>query len=118
MCFGRVLNEDKTLDSYEITNGTTVFVIKKTNLINPKEKTMESEPKEEPKEMKLKINQSDIQHMVIALKTALMDSKFRQMLDNLSEAEHRENLMAVTPGLREDPTTLGLFNRSFLLFLY
>ena len=107
MCFGRVLNEDKSLDFYEITNGTTVSVINKTNLINPKEKTIKLET--ESKESKQKINQSDIQHMVIALKTALMDSSFRQMLDKLSEPEFRENLIAVTPGLREDPTTLGQF---------
>jgi hypothetical protein len=50
--------------------------------------------------------------MVIALRTALMNSSFRSILDKLSESEARENLMAVTPGLREDPTTFG--NESLL----
>ena len=48
--------------------------------------------------------------MVIALKTALMNSGFRQMLDKLSEPEFRDNLIAVTPGLGEDATALGSLN--------
>jgi len=32
------------------------------------------------------------------------------MLDKLSEPEFRENLMAVTPGLREDPITFGEYS--------
>ena len=33
MCFGSILVSDKSLDFYEITNGTTVWVINKTYLI-------------------------------------------------------------------------------------
>ena len=100
MCFGRVLSPESTLDSYEITNGTTVWVINKTNLLRPKEKTKPEVNKD--------ITQSDVQNMVIALKTALMDSAFRQFLDKLSEPEFKENFFDSTPGLREDPTAFGM----------
>jgi hypothetical protein len=106
MCFGRVLTSDKTLEWYGIKNGTTIFMLNKINydyLVDNQTKDKSNKEKAN----KEKASQSDIQHMVIALRTALMNSSFRSILDKLSESEARENLMAVTPGLREDPITFG-----------
>jgi hypothetical protein len=110
MCFGRVLTSDKTLEWYGVRNGTTIFVLKKINY----DYLIDNQTKD--KSNKEKAPQSDIQNMVIALRTALMNSSFRSILDKLSESEARENLMAVTPGLREDPITFG--NESLLILLY
>lgn len=96
---------DKSLDSYGIANGTTVWVIDKTNLVIDETSAANKEP--EPV-IKTKISQSEIQNMVIALKTALMNPGFRPMLDKLNDPEFRDTLMSVTPGLREDNTALGL----------
>ncbi|CAG2180462.1 unnamed protein product [Oppiella nova] len=103
MCFGRILSSDQMLDSYGVKEGTTVFVLNKTDL-----SAFEDNSDTEPMDTRPAICQSDIQHMVIALRTALMDNSFRQMLEKLSEPEFRENLMAVTPGLREDTTAFAI----------
>lgn len=118
MCFGRILlSIDKTLDFYGITNGTTIFVMKKLSMItsgdNSNQLTTNSDIS--GNQSKPKYSQFDIQNMVIALRTALMNPLFRNMLDKLSETEARENLMAVTPGLREDVTTFAILQDADLL---
>lgn len=112
MCFGRILVPNKTLDSYGIRSGTTVFVLNKISLCfdNLTNKSINTNNSNNEKTNKGKALHSDIHHMVIALRTALMNASFRNILDKLSESESRENLMAVTPGLREDPITFGLFS--------
>lgn len=109
MCFGKILMNNKTLEWYGIRNGSTIFVLNKICFI---ERNIESNNE---MTVKVKPNQSEIQHMVIALRTALMNASFRSMLDKLSEDESRENLMAVTPGLREDPTVFAILQDPDLL---
>ena len=43
-----------------------------------------------------------------------MNPSFRNILDKLNDNDVRENLMAVTPGLREDQVTIGMINIKYL----
>ncbi|XP_054153133.1 ubiquitin-like protein 7 [Oppia nitens] len=111
ICFGQLLTADQILNSYGIKNGTIVYVINKTHL-NP---TTNSPTNSQSMDTKTPTNHSEIHQMIIALRMALPNPKFRQMLDKLSETEFRENLIAVTPGLREDPTTFAILQDMDLL---
>ncbi|CAG2120530.1 unnamed protein product, partial [Medioppia subpectinata] len=67
MCFGRILSPDERLDSYGITNGTTVFVLNKTDFSAFADKS-----DTEAMDTRPTVSAADVQHMVIALRTALI----------------------------------------------
>ena len=56
--------------------------------------------------------------MCIALKSALLNPMFRKVLENLTDPEKQENLMAVNPELRSDPTLFGILSDLDLLNAY
>lgn len=93
-CYGHCLNGDKTLDSFGIKNGSTIFVLQR----RPE------------KQLPLPVAKEDINKSIIAAKTAMMSPHFRSFLAKLHEPEFRANLCAVTPGLCENEITFGANN--------
>ncbi|XP_023226211.1 ubiquitin-like protein 7 [Centruroides sculpturatus] len=94
VCLGKCLKPEDTLESYGIKHGMTIHVLPKQH----------SEPA--PKSSGL--SQEEIQQLVIALRTALMNPAFRTMIQQLSKPEVMENIIAATPGLADDPIAIGL----------
>lgn len=103
ICLGKCLKPEDTLESYGIKHGMTIHVLPKQN----------SEPV--PKSSGL--TENEIQQLVIALRTALINPAFRTMLQQLSKPEVMENIIAATPGLSEDPIALAMLQDPDLLLL-
>lgn len=64
-------------------------------------------PEEKKKNAASSILPTKYHGMCIALKSALHNSGFRQILENICEFEKRQNLLVVNPELRVDPSMLG-----------
>lgn len=103
VCLGKCLKSEDTLESYGIKHGMTIHVLPKQH----------SEPA--PKSSGL--SQEEIQQLVIALRTALMNPAFRTMIQQLSKPEVMENIIAATPGLADDPVALAMLQDPDLLLL-
>ncbi|RWS03150.1 ubiquitin-like protein 7 [Dinothrombium tinctorium] len=112
ICFGKILKPEKQLSNYGIRNGTVIYVLKKF----VDEEKLKKEARDETGK-KPKLDQTEINRMVIALRTALIIPSFRNMLDKLHEKEFRENLMACTPALRNDPIAFAILQDADLLTL-
>ena len=104
--YGRILNPAQTLAYYGIRSSSVVYVFRKRNtenLIRRRDPAAAAEQASaEP------MSQSEVHRIVVALRTALVNPEFRKIIDRLSEREHQENLMSVTPGLREDPIAMAI----------
>jgi len=94
--YGRVLVPGKTLGFYGIRASSVVFVFDR----KPKDNTQATSV--EP------IDQEEAHRIVVALRTALVNPAFRNVIEKLKEKEHQDNLIAVTPGLAEDQTALSI----------
>lgn len=87
------------MDSYGIENGTILYLLKKVS---------KDELKHSGQDETEEINLSTLnQGMCISLKSALLNSSFRQVIENLSDFENRENLMTVSKELKNDPSLFG-----------
>lgn len=58
---------------------------------------------------------TQVQEGCVAVKSALISAVFRKVLDGLSDIEKRENLMAINPELRNDPTLFGILTDDTLM---
>ncbi|RWS20501.1 hypothetical protein B4U80_00525 [Leptotrombidium deliense] len=110
ICFGRHLKAEKQLSAFGIRSGCTVYVFP----VDSKRKDVIVDKGKKPK---LDQNQTEINQMVVALRTALMNSSFRNMLKKLYEKEYRDNLIACTPSLKNDPTAVAILQDPDLLTL-
>ena len=103
ICLGKTLDFTKSLDSCGIKNGFIVYLIKRKENDFKQPQTPISSQQENSQDYFSQRNQE----MCIALKNALLNPLFRKVLENVSEFEKRENLIAVNPELRSDPTLFG-----------
>lgn len=110
VCYGRILNRDKTLACYGIRSSSVLYVFKKRNTEVLKIKKPEQSLAEKP-------NQQEVHRIVVALRTALVNPDFRKVIDRLSEKESQDNLKSVTPGLAEDPIAMAILQNFDLLTL-
>jgi hypothetical protein len=94
--YGRFLQRGKTLGYYGVRSSSVIFVHKK----RPKRKITSTEIHP--------VDQTEAHRIVVALRTALVNPDFRNIIDKLKEKEAQENLMAVTPGLGDDPTAMAI----------
>ena len=95
--YGRVLQPGNTLGHYGIRSSSVIIVYNKR-----------PEPKEEENTPSVPVDQEEAHRIVVALRTALVNPDFRNVIEKLKEREAQDNLMAVTPGLSEDPTALAI----------
>lgn len=58
---------------------------------------------------------TQVQEGCVAVKSALINAHFRKVLDGLADIEKRENLMAINPELRNDPTLFGILTDDTLM---
>lgn len=58
---------------------------------------------------------TQVQEGCVAVKSALINAHFRKVLDGLADIEKRENLMAINPELRDDPTLFGILTDDTLV---
>ncbi|KAI2811283.1 Ubiquitin-like protein 7 [Blomia tropicalis] len=115
-CFGNTLDSTKSLDSYGINNGIIVYLTKKKEPTF-KEPTSVVKPTQNKEKDSSALSHQN-QEMCIALKSALLNPMFRKVLENLTDPEKQENLMAVNPELRSDPTLFGILSDLDLLNAY
>lgn len=100
--FGKQLKAKGQLSNYGIKTGANLFVLAK-----------QPETNDASKDRKSKIDQAELQKMMVAIRTALVNSNFRLMLNRLYDKEFRENIVACTPSLRENIVAFCM--HSFLL---
>ncbi|KAH7640793.1 uncharacterized protein LOC124495856 [Dermatophagoides farinae] len=125
VCFGKLLDSSKTLDFYGIENGTMLYLLKKkTTALNHLVDSKDSQKSNIVETNNISSAHSSFaftteqQGQCIALKSALLNSAFRQVIENLSDFDNRENLMTVNHELRNDPSLFGVLSDSELLHAY
>ena len=96
--FGRVLKPNNQLSNYGIKTGACLFVLPGQLAVEPAEASKNQKPKIEPEEL---------QKMMIAIRTALQNQNFRTMLSKVYDRDFRDNIIACTPGLRENIVAFG-----------
>lgn len=112
VCFGKKLKEEKPLTHYGIKSNATVHLFLKSAEERSADKKVDENP---GREKKAKVDQKEMHNMVVASKTALNNSSFRQMLTRLHENDFRNNLIQCTPGLRDDPIAIAALHDHELL---
>ncbi|OTF72989.1 hypothetical protein BLA29_004787 [Euroglyphus maynei] len=128
VCFGKLLDFSKTLDFYGIENGTMLYLLKKKStdviLLDGGKNSQKSNADETASNVSSSSQPfhhnftTEQQGQCIALKSALLNSSFRQVIENLSDFDNRENLMTVNHELRNDPSLFGVLSDSELLHAY
>lgn len=118
----------KTLDFYGIENGTMLYLLKKKStdviLLDGGKNSLKSNADETASNVSSSSQPfhhnftTEQQGQCIALKSALLNSSFRQVIENLSDFDNRENLMTVNHELRNDPSLFGVLSDSELLHAY
>lgn len=116
----------KTLDFYGIENGTMLYLLKKKSTTNSAESEKNLQKSDKPNDNGDVSNNpsssftltTEQQGQCIALKSALLNPSFRQVIENLSDFDNRENLMTVNQELRNDPSLFGVLSDSELLHAY
>lgn len=111
VAFGRILKPENNLAHYGVRSSSVVYVFKKRNVQHLIRRRDPSAPPAEP------MTESEVHRIVVALRTALVNPDFKKIIDRLSEREQQENLMSVTPGLREDPVAMAILQDFELLNL-
>ncbi|KAF7494809.1 hypothetical protein SSS_09779 [Sarcoptes scabiei] len=116
VCFGKFLDSAKTLDFYGIENGSLLFLSKKVTDDNPKNISNVSDETESSS----KSDNISIKNHTnwFVLKNALLQSSFRQNLENITDFEVRENLRILESELKNDPFLFGIFSDPDLLDNY
>lgn len=114
VCFGKFLDSAKTLDFYGIENGSLLFLSKKVTDDNPKNISNVSDETESSS----KSDNISIKNHTnwFVLKNALLQSSFRQNLENITDFEVRENLRILESELKNDPFLFGNL-KLYYLFL-
>ncbi|KAH9410428.1 PREDICTED: ubiquitin-like protein 7 [Rhagoletis zephyria] len=107
--FGQTLGSAKTLESYGINSkGTIVYLMKKKEAIFKEPQPPQAQETEAA-------FPTQVQEGCVAVKSALINAHFRKVLDGLADIEKRENLMAINPELRDDPTLFGILTDDTLV---
>lgn len=117
ICFGKSLKPDKPLAHYGIKNGTIVYVFKKRDMSFGSSDKAESAATvcKWQKEAMPRNSEQEINRTGMTLRTTIADSNFKNMLEKLHDKDFRENLLACTPGLRDDPVALAILQDVELL---
>lgn len=99
--FGRVLKPDNQLSNYGIKSGAYLFVLPSGS------PPQTADQAEASKEKKPRLEQQELQKMMAAIRTALLNPSFRTMLSKVYDRDFRDNIIACTPGLRENIVAFG-----------
>ena len=113
VAFGRILKPDQTLAHYGVRSSSVIYVFNKRNvqhLIRRRDQESVSETSEA-------MSEAEMHRIVVPIRTALVNPEFKKIIDRLSEREYQENLMSVTPGLREDPVAMAILQDFEMLTL-
>lgn len=98
---GKCLKEGQSIESQNLKPGITLHILKAIEPIPPQQKA--------------KLESTEIQQLMIALRTAMLNPAFRETLQKLSKPETLENIMAATPGLADDSTAVAILQDPDLL---
>lgn len=98
VAYGRFLQKGKTLGYYGVRSSSVIFVHNK----RPQKDT------ESTASSLQTFDQIESHRIVTAVKTALLNPDFRTVIEKLKEKEAQDNLMAVTPGLSDDPIAMSI----------
>lgn len=109
ICYGKRLKNDKLLSFYGIKRNAVLYLYRQIK----REPLRDTKPNGKGK--KAKFDDQEITNMVVASRTALMNSAFREMLIKLQEKDFRDNLVQCTAGLKDDMVALGNFSQDPLL---
>ena len=102
--FGRRLKCSNQLSNYGVKTGAFLFVL-------PSDKEDLSEQTSSKEKKAKKIDQQEIAKKMVTIRTALVNSSFRSMLNRLYDKEFRDNIVACTPELRNNIIAFGNLDR-------
>jgi hypothetical protein len=101
---GRILDDEKTMESYKIKSTSSIHVI-------PKAPKHEFEDVEEKKTA----TDEEFQQFKMAFAMALKNPAFNRVAQGLSKRENLESLIAANPSLAKDPIACGFLSKPELL---
>jgi len=106
--FGKILKSNNKLSSYGIKTGANLFLI--SNLYEKQDHDNESNSQS-------KIQPSELNKAMLAIRTALMNPNFRSMLNRLYDKEFRDNIVNCIPGLRENIIAFSILQDPELMMI-
>ncbi|RZF48535.1 hypothetical protein LSTR_LSTR015427 [Laodelphax striatellus] len=98
---GNILDDEASLSSCGLKHGVMVHVLKK-------------KAKEPPKPAQ-NMSEADIQTLVIAFRALTRIATYRNALQKLSRPDILDNIIAITPGLSQDPVAISMIQDPELL---
>ena len=101
---GRILDDEKTIESYNIKATSSVHVIPKA----PKQHLQDIEDKRA-------ITDEELQQFMIAFGMAVKNPAFNRVAQGLAKRENLESLIAANPSLAKDPIACGFLSKPELL---
>ena len=101
---GRILQDERTIESYKIKSTSSVHVI-------PKAPKQDMEEVEERKA----VTDEELQQFMIAFGMAVKNPAFNRVAQGLAKRENLESLIAANPSLAKDPIACGFLSKPELL---
>ena len=101
---GRILDDERTIESYKIKSTSSVHVI-------PKAPKQDVEDTEERKA----VTDEELQQFMIAFGMAVKNPAFNRVAQGLAKRENLESLIAANPSLAKDPIACGFLSKPELL---
>lgn len=107
--YGRILEPSQSLAHYGIRDSSIVYAYQKPDIKLPSDSKPDEAEGVDPRELA---------RISIPIKTAIHQPEFVALIEKLKESrENRENLISVTPGMREDPVAMAILQDIDLLNL-
>ena len=101
---GRILNDERTIESYKIKSTSSIHVIPKA----PKQDMEEAEERKP-------VTDEELQQFMIAFGMAVKNPAFNRVAQGLAKRENLESLIAANPSLAKDPIACGFLSKPELL---
>lgn len=98
--FGRVLKPNNQLSNYGVKSGACLFVL-------PNDSPSSTQGDRAEASKKPRLEPAELQKMMDAIRTALLNPSFRTMLSKVYDRDFRDNIIECTPGLRENIVAFG-----------
>ena len=96
---GRILDDERTIESYKIKSTSSVHVIPKA----PKQEVEETEERKA-------VTDEELQQFMIAFGMAVKNPAFNRVAQGLAKRENLEMLIAANPSLAKDPIACGFLS--------
>lgn len=111
VCYGRTLDPSKTLSHYSIRDSSVIYAYKKPEIKLPSNTSSDTSQAGG-------IDAAELSRFSFSVKSAINEPDFITLIEKLKEnREDRENLISVTPGMKDDPLAMAIIQDIDLLNL-